>query len=84
MVRDLINLHVRRELVEHIGLVVKGAGPVTQIKTPAAVAIGISYNLVCHPGRVSDFHLLILAPQKSGIINTSPICSHGSEITDLI
>lgn len=83
MVRDLVNLHVRRELVEHIGSVVKGAGPVTQ-KSPAAVAIGISYNLVCHPRRVSDFHLLILAPQKSGIINTSPICSHGSEINDLI
>lgn len=62
---------------------VKGAGPVTQIKTPAAVAIGISYNLVCHPGRVSDFHLLI-APQKSGIINTSTICSHGSEIKLMI
>lgn len=43
MVRDLINLHVRRELVEHIGSVVKGTGPVTQ-KSPAAVAIGISYN----------------------------------------
>lgn len=41
MVRDLVNLHVRRELVEHIGSVVKGAGPVTQIKSPAAVAIGI-------------------------------------------
>lgn len=82
MVRDLVNLHVRIELVEHIGSVVKGAGPVTQ-KSPAAVAIGISYNLVCHPGWVSDFHLPI-APQKSGIVNTSPICSPGSEINDLI
>lgn len=82
MVRDLVNLHVRRELVEHIGSVVKGAGPVTQ-KSPAAVAIDISYNLVCHPGWVGDFRLPI-APQKSGIIDTSTFCSPGSEINDLI